>query len=103
MTYSYKSTDQLEKGDYLYTPDFYLFPDYGVHQGVSPYAVWNVTEVTRYVVVLILMGSKDWVNVSTVDRDYHYSITIKPEGREHGGGKWVRFIGKQPPWDLEVE
>ena len=105
MTYSYKSTDQLEKGDYLYTPDFFRFriPGTGFSEYFSPFAVWQVSQVRRKKVTLILVGSKNWVDVSAVRPNRHYSITIKPEGRELGGGKWVRFIGKQPPWDLEVE
>ena len=106
MTYSYKSTDKLEVGDYIYTPDFLV--SWGgrlsvpTSSGFSPFAVWKVNHVTRKKVSLILLGSKDWIDVSALGPTGHYSITIKPEGPEkHGDGKFVRYIGKRPPWSLE--
>ena len=96
MTYSYKSTDKLEVGDHLYTPDFRVCPDY------SPFAIWRVDRVKRKCVDLVLLGSKDWVDIPSGRRSRAHTLRIKPEGPEkHGDGKFVRYIGKRPPWALE--
>ena len=96
---TYRSTDKLEKGDHVYTPDFYRFSDRGIHYPPSPFAVWRVNHVTRKYVTLILLGSKDWVDIPATTRSLHSSIKLRREGPEkHGDGKFVRYIGKKPPW-----
>ena len=75
MDFTYKSTDQLEVGDYIYWPDFMHVPAFG------PYAVCKVI----------------W------SKGVHLNVEVNGDGVSRrimrpSTDVFVRYIGKRPPW-----
>ena len=89
MTYSYKSTDKLEAGDYIYWPDFAVFTD----GSLSSFAVCRVNHIRHSDLTVIVVGSREMFKGG---RKVHLSKRI-----DRGSDRHVRYIGKRPPWALE--